>query len=206
MPTVDLNSVVQITVVGNYLGQTTMNTFPHLVTAIPTPNVQQEAAFIAMYNAMKAVGKLFDRLYACCAPNWEQRQVWFQEVRPVRFRKVVITEIKPGVYTDIPGLTANVQGSIERYGELANRHEIGAVRIPLGTDDSCFDDGELTIAQKLALQNLGDQMVLPTTALGVTMRPLVGLGASTYPATFAVGTITQETVRVIRRRTVRVGI
>lgn len=203
---VELGAVLQITFVGRYCGQTTMNTYPHVVTAIPTPNVTYNAFAEALNVTWQGAGKLISTQRNCCPQNWEHVSLWVQQVRSVRMRAAKVPVGLIGMFTETDGLTANVQASIERFGELANRHEIGAVRIPIGTDDSCFDEGEITPALKTALELHGVQMAATTTSLGVTIKPLVGLGAPTYPVTLVAGTEVKDTCRVIRRRTVRVGI
>lgn len=210
MPAVVLpNDKVLVTVISSYCGQTCMNTFPFVAKGI-TGSPPAIAAMEKLIDASILAGNYVDLLRGCMAQNCVINQVWAQIIGPVRVRARKRTVNIIGNYTETDGLTANVQASIERYGELAGRHQQGAIRVPIGTDDSCFDDGELTPAMKSALELLGNEMTqsltVTDTGWNVSFDPCVGVAKQELDWVITEGTIVQDTVRVIRRRTVRVGI
>jgi len=203
---VEIDSTVMLTVVGDLCGQTTMNTFPYQVIQITGAAPNQQPAFIAFYNALRAGGRLLADYQAAMPPNWTHRQSWFQQIRSVRYRKVVITENWSGTFNDEDAVTANVQASITRFGSLANRHEVGGIRVPAGTGTTYHINGLLGVDYKAALSDVADEMSRDVTALAVIYRPLVGLNKPPYPLTWCEGAFVQDTTRVIRRRTVGLGI
>jgi len=206
MADVTLGAHFQVTVVGQYCGQTTNNTYPHVITAVPGAAVTWFDFFDALDIQWKLAGKLLSTQAGCSPSNWRHAETWYQAITPTRYRKVIRTSTKVGTFVDEDGLTANVQATIERFAERSGRRNQGAVRIPIGTDGSCFDNGELSIALKTALEAHAAQMTSSTAQLAVTCQPLTGLNADPADAMRIYGTSVKETVRVIRRRTVRVGI
>lgn len=201
-----VGQVVQVTVVGRYLGQTTMNTYPHVVTAIAGGPVTMTAGLTALNTAIAAVDKLYNKQRKCCPQNWVHVESWLQVVFPTRLRKLSFAIDLPGVFTEFDGLTPNLQASIERFSEEAGRREQGAVRIPIGTDNTCIEDGSITPGLKTELALLAVQMAATTVAGGVTYVPVVGLGSPPSASLKVFGTNVKDTVRVIRRRTLGLGI
>lgn len=209
MANVSVNDVVLVTVVGRYFGQTTMNTYPHLITATTgTPTIQETME--SLNTALKATGKLIRTQQACCPADWVHSYTWCQVIRPTRYRKWVFPGVGDGTFSDEPSSTANLQATIERYAEESGRHDQGAVRLPIGTHSDFGDDGLISIALSSKMELHAQQMrattVTSTTLGGATLRPLTGVTAPSWTPLAVFGTSVKDTIRVIRRRTVGLGI
>lgn len=205
MANISVNDIVNVIVVGRFLGQTTMNSYPFIVSAV-TGTVSISTASAALNTALNAAGALYKRQQGCCPSNWTHTESWVQVIRPTRYRKFVYTIDQAGVYVDTDALTPNLQASIERYAEPSGRHDQGGVRIPIGTDPTSIDGGFITPALKAALELLATQMNTNIIAGGVTFLPITGVTAPAWAPLRVYGTNVKDTVRVIRRRTVGLGI
>lgn len=206
MPVFTVGDVCLVTVNGELCGQRTMNTFPYYasnVTGTPT-DAQVFAALDAQFAALNGFRP---RLRDCLPQNWVGLPTWYQVIKPTRYRKVYGAEFGNGAF-EADALTANVQASITRYGAIANRRNIGGVRIPIPQDTTVCNDGYLSTAYKAALNLFLTQMiqVRTLTSPAVTLVPLVGLATGGISETPLDGAVVQDTVRVIRRRTVGLGI
>lgn len=105
--------------------------------------------------------------------------------------------------------TGNLAATISRRGSQAKRSDIGSVHIPLPQDPSVYALGSLTPAY---LQKLTDLAAIIqaniTTPSGTIMEPVIyHPGPEAVPNFSFVGAaFPQSTVRVMRRRTVGLGI
>lgn len=206
MAALDLNDSVLMTIVGRLNGQRTMNTFWWRVTAV-AGDPDEAVAFQELHSLL--LTNFFDLYLACVPTNWEGYQVWYQSIFNVRQRKIVFPFDSEGTG---PGEanTANVQGSITRVGDLASRKAIGGIRIPIGTTALTTVNGYISPAQKTAMEEFAAAMVptRTTAAPAVTYTPMVGAPDPLNPVNWfqVVATQVQETTRVLRRRTVGLGI
>jgi len=205
MPNMSIGQLILITNVGEYLGQTTMNTYPHIVTAAAA-GVDSEAFFASLDGVFTGGGKLFEQQREWAPQNWESMQHWYQIITPTRFRKVVFAGDGIGMFNAVDSGTANVQAAITRHGELAEKRAIGGVRIPIGSTDDSILSGKCTPALQEQLALLATQMHQTTTTLGVTIKPVVGMPDATHGAEICVGAFHHDQVRVLRRRTLGLGI
>jgi len=203
------NDTLLITLVSRYCGQICMNTYVYRCLVV-SGNPPAVAGMNKLLDFIDGGSNLRSTLAGCMPQNCTIYNMWGQVIRPTRLRAIKRTIDSSGLFTETDGLTANVQASIERYGETANRRSVGAIRVPIGTDDSCFDDGELTPAMKTALEahaaTMDDTFVISDTGWQFRAIPAVGLPKLDLDLIDCVGTLVQDTTRVIRRRTVRVGI
>jgi len=112
-----------------------------------------------------------------------------------------------------PAQTANLQATIVRRGQLAERRGVGGIRVPANNGVGMVVNGELTQTYKNFLQPLADLMddIIIVTVDGTGSFEFTpgtyyrtGPGTYSFSATFA--TFIQPELRVIRRRTSRLGI
>lgn len=215
MPNMAVGQRVLVTAVGEYYGQVTMTTWLYKVTVV-AGTTTDTAFFAALDTIFNATGGLLLRYRGCCPANdvWLGRQTWYQVLGPLRFRKVQ-KPLSDGLY-DSPSNTANIQASITRVGEFGTRRNIGGIRVPIPSFENV--EGKITPDITIPLEALATEMALPVTAgsPAVTMVPQVGVPGYTntvppeqIPVTDSLDLsecIVQDTTRVIRRRTLRVGI
>lgn len=189
---------------GTWHGQKILNTFYYgISTLIGAPTT---AAYIAAFDtAINTAGNLRPRFLAACPPQYTMNNTWYQFVTPVRLRKQVYAVAAPGTFIQMSS-TANLAATITRRGDVANKHNIGSLHVPTSNLDPGMASGILSVAVISALNNLVTSMLAPVTvgAFGSAIPILwyKPLAANATPITNAT---VQQTVRVMRRRTVGVG-
>lgn len=118
-----------------------------------------------------------------------------------------------GVGVVTPAYTANVQATIVRRGQLAERRGVGSIRVPAAANSTTTLNGELTVAYKATLQALADKMkdVIICTVDGTGNFTFIPSVYTKYEnpighVNHIFSTFVQPELRVIRRRTARLGI
>lgn len=206
MPNIGVDDIMLATMNGVCLGQRVMNTFVYRCTATPS-GTSDIVALDALHTKWMAPLGLIQDLISCTPENCNWTEAWYQIVRPTRYRKVVRPIGSLGAY---PGdaATANLQGSITRFGELATKRDQGGIRLIIGTTDDNIDNGFLDENLKISMAVLATEMqtTQATATPSVTWVPQVGLPADGAPTRRCVQAVVQDTVRVLRRRTVGLGI
>lgn len=142
-----------------------------------------------------------------------------QQVYPVRYRAYYVDVNVAGTYLGGANCNAqNLQASIEKFGIMGTKHDIGAMHIG-GLDDTALEDGELTIGYLGALSNFANIWKQPY-AVGapgvggitpgiVKKRKVVVDGKPYYyidGLTQLFGVDIKEEIRTMSRRTVGRGI
>jgi len=202
---VAVGDIVQTTLVGSLFGQTIMNTFHYgmeTVTGAPT----QLAVANEILTKYAVAGGFYDKFLGCCPDNYTLEQVWVQFVLDTRYRKRVSIQGLPGTFAG-SAATANTAAVISRFGAAANRRNQGSVHIACGSDTTWMNLGVLTVPFINALGQFEPYLFSPLTlaTLG-TLQPVLIHGTSKLNAIPLIGATTQDTSRVMRRRTVRLGI
>jgi hypothetical protein len=215
MPFMAVGQRVLITAVGEYYGQRTMTSWLYRVSGIGG-EITDTAFFSALDLVTQGAGGLLVRYRACC-PNegaWVGVATWYQVLGPLRFRKVQ-RGLGDGTFASTSN-TANLQASITRVGEFGTRRNIGGIRLPMPSFESI--DGKISIDYRAAMAQLASVMSDPITAgaNAVTLLPQVGVPGYTnsnpptqIPVTDSLDLaecVSQDTTRVLRRRTLRLGI
>jgi len=206
MANVNVGDLMTWTLVGRVHGQRTMNTFHYrarIASSLPT----QAAAAAAFDTFSKAAGGLEARLRGCTSQAFAIEERWFQIIKPARFEKIIITGSVAG-NLDVAQTTQNIQASITRRGEMGNRKNVGGIRVVLGTSDDVVQNGIIEPGQVANLELLAQSMEQTVVTAGavVTWDPLVSMPANTADYVNISQCFVQTTVRVIRRRTVGLGI
>ena len=197
---------VLVTIAGVLLGQRTLNTYLYRISAI-TGTPDYVTLMDALHSSLSGSTQLLPTHQAAMPSNWFKSATWYQIVTPLRFRKYVKNGSGAGTALGV-AYTPNVQASITRVGDVAGRKYVGGVRLPLGTDVDATDGGIVVAAQKALLQNHANAMKLNVITSGAvaTFIPQVGLPKPPDTSADLFDAIPQDTTRVIRRRTVGLGI
>jgi len=215
MPNIAQGQRILVTAVGDYFGQRTMTSWLYRVASL-AGEITDTALFDAMHPAFTGATGLLTKFLGCLPLDgrWVGVATWYQVLGPVRYRKVVDT-LGDGLY-DAGSTTANLQASITRFGEFGLRTAIGGIRVPMPSSEGV--EGVVSAPYAAVLQTLADEMEETVTvgSPSVQLFPQVGVPGYTsgpnpvrIPVTNSVdlfGTQVQDTVRVIRRRTLRLGI
>lgn len=207
MANVTNGDMALVTFRGVLCGQTIMNTFGYRVQSLTgTPTITTWAT--ALKNALIAGGGLKSRFLGCCPTVYELQELWVQIIAPTRYSadKFALNEF--GIYPDSEALTANVSSVITRRGDYANRSNVSTLHVPCGTNDVMLNNGFITQDLKDALTLLSAQIILPVTTAGTvsTVIPVIPSGGVPAAAVNITKAFPMDTARVMRRRTVGLGI
>lgn len=101
----------------------------------------------------------------------------------------------------------NLAAVITRRDVTGSRSGVGSLHIPLGVSNTQIGDGVVTPAMATKMVAHGNA-ILNTTAIGsgVILEPVLYHKGAATPTTQIGSFIAQDTLRVMRRRTVRLGI
>jgi len=198
--------IMLVTVKNKLFEQVCLNTFHYrLMDCTGSP---EYFAVIDEFHAKfyTAAGSMYDKLQACYPQNLTTPQIWYQKVYSLRTMKVVKSPNDPGLWPH-DATSANVACVVERRGVLANRRNVGSIHIPCAADPATIDDGAPTPAYTTVLEAVATQInATITTALGTcTWRPVLFNYPDPIIYSEIINASVQDTSRVMRRRTVRVG-
>lgn len=212
------NSVCQLTLRSTLFGQEVMNTF-HFRLDLAGGALPDGAAFLSDFNDMLAVADTFYDTYMLTLPvQCQNIYADLQWIDPDRLMMRSFVVGPQGATVHVP-TTANLASALELRGDIADKRSIGTKHIP-GLGGVAVAAGIVQAALIAELANFGIQATLPVGIGGRTMTPIIfgraraqytdkhgvvhpPIGKSYRPITaFRV----QTTARVMRRRTVGVGI
>jgi len=197
-------------VIGDIFGQRTMLTLGYKITAVGSAVSEAAAAVQIAFNLSGQVGStvnLESPLRAVLPPDWELISIRAQRVRPIR---MALQELILGVNGTHASSTeaTNQAAVITMRSQLAGRKYVSNKHIgPLPQGATVQTNGLLTPAYKALLQDVADKLnlVMVDVPLGMTAEPgIINADLGVNFTKFTVG-IPQDTIRVMRRRTVRVG-
>ena len=201
-----VNSIIEGTLVGELHSQTIMSVFHYKVfTPSSTTLVTDEIADFLDAWTIGGGGSFYSDYLACLPENYIASFATAQAIHPTRYIRTRINKTGAGLRPE--ARQANLQASITTQTILAGRPYVGGKRLPISSDDS--DGGVITGSLKTALDNFTvDMLVNVTVAIGggvyepcIYHRPPSTLAASPITRAFA-----QTSTRVLRRRTVGLGI
>lgn len=207
--TIAVGDIIRLNAVGSVFGQRIMLTLPYGVQQITGPQPEADVCN-ELLNEVRGGGggDLFESLYLSCLPVDYQLVKWVaQKTNPIRYAYVKVNRNTPGTHAGACEET-NLAAVITMSGYLAGRDQIANKHIgPLPGGATVRADGELVIAYKALLDTLGTALastvLLPGT--GVTLAPCIPHAAAPGTYSTIADNETQDTIRVMRRRTVRVG-
>lgn len=211
MAAVQTNDIFQVTLVGLIHGQTTMTTFYYRVGDVGA-GLDLDQAYALTEAYLVAAGNLSSLFRGCCPTNWTLTAHWIQDIHPIRYRKEVFTKSLAGLSTAASPVT-NVAASITRVGELSGRNRVGGIRVPIAP--SLVTNGVIAAGQLLTdLNALANEMKVgfgggqdPTFSPGfICFVPGQQPNQKVLSFNFNFDCFVQTTSRVVRRRTVGLGI
>jgi hypothetical protein len=207
---VAIGDVCLVSFFGTLASQRIINTFHYKATGVPTVPLVEDwwANYAGMATALAVGGALQPTFLACMCDEYQLDFVRIQRLLPTRtlFRDTLRN--LAGTYADDP-CPPNTAVSIERKGQIADRHSIGRVQLagpPVGeVTAGLISGGYLAICDTFGA-NLKANI---TTAANVTMTPVL-LGYTPGPVIVPVVTPvvaykTYSAVRTMHRRTVGLG-
>lgn len=205
MANLQVGDKILVTVNNRLCSQVVLNTQRYTVTSV-TGSSSIDSCLIGLIAKIREASGWVTLLRNVYPQNLQVVSVWAQVISPIRYRKVVVNVNQSG-NREPDAVTANTAAVLTRFSEQASRAGISNMHIPIAPAEENYIDGELTGALITAMQTLGQAIVAPVTVTNpsAVYQPVVnfsGLTSQANVAGYSVGT----TGRVMRRRTVRVGI
>jgi len=197
---------VLITVVGHLHNQRIMMTFPYLCDEVGA-SIQQSDAFAALRDQLCVAGGFMDKLKAVLPNNFEDLALWFQVIAPVRYSKYTLSSTATGAFNDVNAQTPNLAAVVTRRADRAGRKYRGSVHIPLPTSADLFSGGVLDTGYKTLVQQFANKVddAIHTATPLINLTPSLFHKPLSVDPTPIVEAFAQDTVRVMRRRTVGLG-
>jgi len=199
-----------ITFVGELCNQKVLNTFWYSLE-----DVGAAASVNAVYDIIQAqlaiATLLADDFRGACPENYTHQQTWIQAIKPDRIMKRIVNVNLDGTFASTAA-TANLAAVIERRAEIADRKSVSTLHVPLPEPVDVGVSGIITVAAyKTRLETLATEMLQNITSGGgapTVLKPVVFNPKPAAPPgnRFVIQTTVQDTVRVMRRRTVGLGI
>lgn len=205
MPTLTDGDRVQVTLLGQLLGQRFMNTFLYRAEILG-PAVDMVNAFGKLFLELNDATGLIASWQDVLPDNAMNLTCWIQTIRPVRGRRLIYSIAGSGEWEGSANVS-NLQASITRQGPGTGPREQGGIRIPISEGAEAVAGGYVTVLMENKLQVLADVMKenVPIATPDVVFVPQVGLPAGALASFDLFDTTIQTTVRVLRRRTVGRG-
>jgi len=215
---IDVGWCLSVTFRGRLCGQTTMTTFNYAVAEIEAGPVPSNVLAITDFNtAIVVAGNLKPDYMDAMPQNYELVAIDYQWIVPLRYRKQTILFGDFGT-NEVDAETANLAGVFTLHGERAGRRFIANKHLP-GLAGADVANGILGGPQLARLTAVKTQALANVVGGGVTWVPVIygryiapytkcGVAKPGQPQllTTVTGGDVWDTVRVMRRRTVGVGI
>lgn len=204
---IPVNSIIEVAAIGTILGQTTMNVFHFVVDiADSTPDRFVELGNLLTEHFSANVATYGSTLIACCPGNWTFSRATAQVIYPVRERRVQQSRALPGGRQ--PADQPNVQASVTYSTDLAGRNQIGGKRVCMTPVDSELGFLNATLAGALTQFAIKSRTFISMPVTGGSYSPVIFHRSPNATPRFQriTGSFIQNTTRVIRRRTVGLGI
>jgi len=201
--------VYTLKLVGSVFGQRIMTTTCWIITQV-SGVVAEATARAGLVDAARGGaggGDLLETPYLeLLPPQYLMSYFEAQLIRPFRLAYSRTTRAVPGAHAS-PTEATNQAATITRKSDFAGRWAQSTLHIgPIPQANTVQDDGLIAVAYKAKLELFGAATLTPIIAAGCTFEACivhpVGVHGGTTPLlTQTIG----ETVRVMRRRTVRLG-
>lgn len=199
-----------ITAYGSAFNQTILNTFHYRQRALAPGNTETTIEDIILNNISAGgggAGLLENALLPCVPPQYTLHAWWVQKVNPVRVRKREQSRNVAGQFAD-NARNVNTAISITKQTALSGRRQQGRVQLgPVGILATTQDQGVLQANMVAPLTAFANVLNDPLSGdLGITILDPILYHKGQVPNFDVVTTaFFQNTVRVMRRRTVGVG-
>jgi hypothetical protein len=210
-PNVALTDLLRFVYEGTLLGQQIRTTWAYRVTSLTGPAATLVDALEAFRTDPQTVA-LKNAFLDCVPSNYTLNNVAYQWHHADSWYSRMEFEIDE-VGANGVALTPNIQAGITRRGVLARRQGVGGIRIPVASEAAQITGGLVTNATLLKLRDLAslmDDKIFANTIAGTSMTftPVIirQTGTPEVYTNEVAETFAQETVRVMRRRTVGLGI
>lgn len=209
MATVTTGDIISINVDGTQFGQQILLTTHWQLTIQTGSDPDMDEAIDAIRDRMDEEGELGDKYINLLSDTVDYIKYVIQDIFPVRYvRRVRTPALTQGqnISTALPqnlAVAITVRSDLAGIGQRATKHIGGLV-------STFVEEGMLTPAAISAYPDLGIKLtsIMQDIVVGATtfdLRPIIYKRTSPESSVIVNNFVVQDTVRVMRRRTVRVG-
>jgi hypothetical protein len=200
-----VGAVIEASIRGEIYGQTVLNIWHYRVS---TPSnivaISDEVTTFRNSWSVQGVGSFFNRYLACVPSTMVVTRITAQAISPLRYvRQAQVTSLAgTGNFSAV----TNLQGSITFQTIFAGRGQIGGKRIPIGDQDALA--GKLSGDARDRFLDFATNCIAPVTASqgnGVYVPVIYRRNVQGGISERINAAIVQDTIRVMRRRTVGLG-
>jgi len=209
MNVVEAANIIEVTLLGRCADQAVQNKFHYAVTEVDGPPEPSSDVFDTLHANLTAGGGLIKLIQLMAPEDYEIINTRYQVISPVR-------QVGYPKVTNMGGLntfntqTANVAFCITKRGDLAGRKNISTSHIIGTTDPALMEDGLLTPAAKTLAQTIADfinnEVSFTVVDTAYDLGSVIFHPTDPLNPTPITSCVVQDTVRVMRRRTVGLGI
>lgn len=210
MADISIGDVAQLTAVGLCASQTVLNTwFYRCVSLGSSLGTSVTTAMEELITKIEGtVGGLGDKFIALMPTNYTLVRHTAQVVSPVRYTKVFGAVVNTAGDSGAICSTANIAAVITRRGDLATRKDVGSLHLvyPDALTEATtgiINAGYLSAMDDLCLQMKATLTLAPST---LVWEPILFHRTGTPNYSKVTYCFAQNTIRVMRRRTVGLGI
>jgi len=212
MPFAEVGNIYQVTFKGTYNAQRILLVHTYRVAAVDALVTDEQAATVIINGVRDGAGggDLIETKYLACLPaEYELESIRAQQIAPNRFVYHEQLRNTPGTHAEV-GETGNLAGVITLRTERAGRDQVSNRHIgPIPSTGTVQVLGELTGAYKTLLSTLATALLQSWSFItpDITFNPVIYHKSDAVPPLFDKLTtaIIGDTVRTMRRRTVRLG-
>lgn len=206
MAGLNVGEIVSVTYWGTLFAQRVMNVLHYRVSISSTdPSYVGAAAKLAgaMYSGVQSPGL---PMLDAQGPEYQLDEVRVQRLSPARERYVSSNAGLPGTYAGAC-TSPNVTAVLIKKSASVSRHGLGTFHLP-GIPAAGYAAGYLTAPYQIKMNAIGARLVNPVQPVleALVVNPVIWTpadGLVYYPIT---GTTLVTTLRIMRRRTVGLGI
>jgi len=201
--------VIEVTLVGRHQAQTVL-TVLHYKATVP-PAVFQDFAPLEdqVLDHLLITGGVVKSYLDAMSEEYEQSTIRIQPISPVRYAFFDHPQTASAGTVAAPAFPPNVSCVIVKRNELTGRHNRGSVHMP-AVPLTFIDGGVITTGARVAYAALGDALTIPFTISGgggdTDWNPVIFRKANPPLSEVFTACSPQETSRIMRRRTLGVGI
>lgn len=201
-----VDTIIEAGLVARCCGQRVLNVFHYRVKEVSalTQYADEMDAFISKFAEVQ-IGSMMAKIIEISPGNWELLRVTAQAIHPTRLRR--ITQASTEVGSGENSMVSNLQASITTGAIFAGRQYIGGKRFLIGPDLANL--GVINSGAKVTLGQLADTLledVQSASGGGVYGPVIFHRNPATTPRwNDLYVAFPQDTVRVLRRRTVGLG-
>lgn len=210
MPELNVGDIALVTAKGTLAGQTILNTFTYRCIDIGIDfGIEANVAMDDLVDAIVDPDPgLHTRLLDVMPSNYTLNYWTAQIIAPVRVYRFTGDTLDSAGASGSAASTANLASVITRRGAFANRRNQGSLHVPYPDLLTETTPGLISAAFLTDLNLLAANMLLTKTTPvhGCVFKPVLYNPGATPAYSDLVAAFAQDTIRVMRRRTVRVGI